>query len=87
MATFGCELLYIIVHPREVGESAHKYTTHGKAYHFCANFASNVAGPPARNIFMHKIRQLREAIFSLFSNISQPNLAILLTLGCSYEQW
>ena len=40
-----------------------------------------------RNINIYQIRKLREAIFSLFYNIFQPNYPILLILQCSFERW
>ena len=36
-----------------------------------------------RNTKVYKIRKLCTAIFSSFYNISRPNFAILLILGCS----
>ena len=39
----------------------------------------------ARNTNIYKICQLRKAIFSTFYNISQPNFAILLNIGCSFK--
>jgi hypothetical protein len=38
----------------------------------------------ARNTNILKICKLRKAIFSVFYNISQPNLAILLISLCSF---
>ena len=40
-----------------------------------------------RNTNIYKICKLREAIFSVFYNFCQPNLAILLILRYSFELW
>ena len=40
-----------------------------------------------RNTKVYKIRELCRAIFSSFYNISRPNFAILLILGCSSMLW
>ena len=37
-----------------------------------------------RNTKVHKICKLRKRIFSVFYNISPPNLPILLILTCSF---
>ena len=40
-----------------------------------------------RNTKVYKIRKLCRAIFFSFYNISRPNFAILLILGCSSMLW
>ena len=44
----------------------------------------NVLGISARNTKVYKIFELCKAIFSVFYNISQPNIVILLILVCSF---
>ena len=36
---------------------------------------------------VYKICQIRKAIFSIVYNISQPNFAIVLSLGCPSKMW
>jgi hypothetical protein len=47
-------------------------------------FRPKVVQIPVRNTNQYKICKFRRAIFSTFYNISQPNLAVLLILTCSF---
>ena len=42
---------------------------------------------PHMNTSMYKICELQWAVFFTFSNISQPNFALLLILKCSFSLW
>ena len=54
--------------------------THGKSYHFRANFAPKAVSFSVRNTNIYKICTIREAIFSLFYSICQRNFAIFKML-------
>ena len=51
---------------------------------FAINFSSKMVTFSLHNTNIYKICILCEAVFSMFYNISPPNLAILLILGCSF---
>jgi hypothetical protein len=50
-------------------------------------FGPNVVAISACNTKVYKICELYKAIFSAFYNISQPNIAILLILVCSFWEY
>ena len=61
--------------------------------HFCITYGKLIPFSrcryqfSVRNTKIYKIRNVHSLTFSIFSNVSQPNFAILLILGCSSMLW